>query len=321
MFEIIKKHGLQVLLLSISSIIIYQTTYYFYTLIRNRFIRKSLKGKTVLITDFSEIGSELAKTFLVHNFNIVLINSCKDLLAKKIKELEEFYAKNCQLKDEKTFIKGVVLDFNSNISTESLNTAFLAGEVDVRSIHILINNIFVNGEIKFFFEDENMENIINVNILNTLKFTKYILRNFMPVDSSEKKCIIFMGSIFGDYASPLMANFAASKAFILNFAKTLSYELETKNVNVEVIKTLFVKTESSFMGENLLCPSAAEFALSVFNTFGCRTVNAAYYIHILIYGFLYFIPEFIISAVIFTFGVLMIKGVNGEEIDVKKKDD
>lgn len=306
MFKTIKDNFIFYLIISISSIVLYITSYYFYSMIRNYFIRKNLKGKTVLITGGTKgIGKELAKLFIENNFNIIITGKNIEELINTKKELIKEYETKFQ-KQITNFIKYILIDFNKEISIKDLNIIFLNAQIEPRSIYILINTIC--NKIKppqFFLEDESIEEIININILNTLKFTKYILRNFIPTDTLNKKCIIFMGNVFGEYPSPLLSTFSASKAFLTTFSKSLSFELETTNINVEIINTLFIANKYGLMKENIICPSIKEYALSIFHTFGSKSINAAYYPHIIIYGFLYFIPEFIISSFIFTYNVLM----------------
>ncbi len=186
-----------------------------------------LKGKIALITGASTgIGKATAIELAKNGVNVVINYYSGD------KEAEEVVQKIREHGVESIAVKADVTNFDEVTKmADTIQKKF--GKVD-----ILVNNagIVKDKTLKNMTLDE-WNAVINTNLTGVFCVTKSIL----PLMSNGGR-IISMSSIIGQYGNFGQCNYAAAKAGIIGFTKSLAKELGKKKITVNAIAPGFVKT-------------------------------------------------------------------------------
>ena len=186
-----------------------------------------LKGKTALITGASRgIGEAIAIEFARNNADVI-INYYNDLKeAKKVVDKVKKYGVNS------IAVKADVSNFDEvKRMADTIRKKF-------KTVDILVNNagIVKDRTLKNMTLDE-WHAVINTNLNGVFYVTKVIL----PL-MQEGGRIISVSSIVGQYGNFGQCNYAAAKAGIIGFTKSLAKELGKKKITVNAIAPGFVKT-------------------------------------------------------------------------------
>ena len=196
---------------------------------------KLLIDKTAVITGASRgIGKGIALAFAENGCNIAFTYKSSSKEAKELeKELTGLNVKSkayrsdaSSLEDSNQLVESVVKDFNS--------------------IDILVNNAGITKDnLLMRMSEEDFDNVIKTNLKSVFNMSSAIQRLFIK---QRKGSIINIGSIVGLKGNPGQSNYAASKAGIIGFTKSLALELGSRNIRANVIAPGFIETE---MTENL----------------------------------------------------------------------
>jgi 3-oxoacyl-[acyl-carrier protein] reductase len=186
-----------------------------------------LKGKTALVTGASRgIGEAIAIEFAKNNANVI-INYYNDL-----EEAQKVVDKVKKYGVESIAVKADVSNFDEvRQMADAIQKKF--GKVDV-----LVNNagIVKDRTLKNMTEEE-WHAVINTNLNGIFYVTKLIL----PLIRDGGR-IISISSIVGQYGNFGQCNYAAAKAGIIGFTKSLAKELGKKKITVNAVAPGFVKT-------------------------------------------------------------------------------
>jgi|MGYP001377610691 3-oxoacyl-[acyl-carrier protein] reductase len=186
-----------------------------------------LKGKTALITGASRgIGESIAIEFAKNNANVI-INYYNDL-----KEAQHVVDKVKKYGVESLAVKADVSNFDEvNQMADTIKKKF--GKID-----ILVNNagIVKDRTLKNMTADEWNE-VINTNLNGVF----YVTKSILPLMEIGGR-IISISSIIGQYGNFGQCNYAAAKAGIIGFTKSLAKELGKKKITVNAVAPGFVKT-------------------------------------------------------------------------------
>lgn len=108
-------------------------------------------------------------------------------------------------------------------------------------IDVLVNNAGITKDNLFArMKKEDFEDVINVNLIGTFNVTK----NIVPIMMKQKSGrIINISSVVGISGNAGQANYAASKAGIIGFTKSLAKELGSRNILVNAIAPGFIETQ------------------------------------------------------------------------------
>ncbi|PCJ80174.1 MAG: 3-oxoacyl-[acyl-carrier-protein] reductase [Bacteroidetes bacterium] len=189
-----------------------------------------LKGKVAIITGASRgIGKAIAKSFIAQGAIVAFTYRSSE---EKAKELEK----------ELTSNGGVAKGFKSDASKMD-ETELLIKEVleEYNAIDIVVNNAGItNDTLLMRMSEEQWDSVINVNLKSCFNLTKSVLRTMLKARSGS---IINISSVVGVQGNAGQANYAASKAGILGFTKSVALELGSRNIRCNAIAPGFIETE------------------------------------------------------------------------------
>jgi len=185
----------------------------------------NLKDKKVLITGATGgIGYNLVKKFSELGSIILATGTNQDKLDKLKNEFKNITIKQFKL-DEQSKIEGFVDSSHKEL-----------GGLDV-----LINNAGITlDNLSIRLADENWKKVIDINLTSTFLMCKYSIKKMLKNKYGK---IINITSIVGHTGNLGQANYAASKAGIIGFSKSLALEYAKKKININCISPGFIKTE------------------------------------------------------------------------------
>jgi len=126
---------------------------------------------------------------------------------------------------------------------------------DYGSVDILINNAGITRDnILVRMKDEEWDDIINTNLSSVYKMSKAVLRGMIKKKSGR---IISITSVVGAMGNAGQSNYAAAKAGIMGFTKSLAREVGVRGITVNAIAPGFIETD---MTDNL--PDEKKLALT-----------------------------------------------------------
>lgn len=191
---------------------------------------KLLEGKTAIITGGSRgIGKGIVETFAKHGANVAFTYSSS-------KEAAEAIASEA----EKEGVKVRAYQSNAASFDEAQD---LAKEVleEFGSIDILINNAGITKDnLLMRISEEDFDKVIEVNLKSVFNMTKAVQRAMLK---QRKGSIINMSSVVGVKGNAGQTNYAASKAGILGFTKSVALELGSRDIRCNAIAPGFIETE------------------------------------------------------------------------------
>lgn len=189
-----------------------------------------LKGKTAIITGASRgIGRGIAKVFAEQGCHVAFTYSSsveaanaleKELIALGVKA-KGYQSNAAHFEEAQKLVESVIEDFET--------------------IDVLINNAGITKDnLLMRMGEEDFDNVIEVNLKSVFNMTKAVQRTFLK---QRKGSLIHMSSVVGVKGNAGQANYAASKAGIIGFSKSIALELGSRNIRSNVIAPGFIETE------------------------------------------------------------------------------
>ncbi len=191
---------------------------------------KSLKGKTAIITGASRgIGKGIAKEFAINGANVAFTFS------KSIEVAKEFEKELNRLGVKAVAYQSDAANYDDSIDlVEKINA-------DFDSIDILVNNAGITRDnLLMRMQEEDFNQVIKVNLNSVFNMTKAVQKTMLKQRSGS---IINMSSVVGVKGNAGQSNYAASKAGIIGFSKSIALELGSRNIRCNVIAPGFIETE------------------------------------------------------------------------------
>ena len=185
----------------------------------------NLKDKKILITGATGgIGNSLVEKF--HNLGSLIVATGTN--EEKLNKLKKKYPK--------IIVEKFKLDDHNKIE------AFVDKvHKNLNGLDVLVNNAGITlDNISLRLTEENWKKVIDINLTSTFLMCKYIIKKMLK---SKYGKIINITSIVGHTGNLGQANYAASKAGILAFSKSLALEYAKKNININCVAPGFIKTE------------------------------------------------------------------------------
>lgn len=201
---------------------------------------KILDGKTAIITGATRgIGKGVAILFAQQGANVAFTYSSSVEAANQLEsELQSFGVKAKGYQSN-----AADFDQAQQLVDEVLSTF---GNIDV-----LINNAGITKDnLLMRMSEEDFDKVVEVNLKSVFNMTKAVQRTMLK---NRKGSIINMSSVVGVKGNAGQANYAASKAGVIGFSKSVALELGSRNIRCNVIAPGFIETEmTAKLGEEVV---------------------------------------------------------------------
>ncbi|MFW5761638.1 MAG: 3-oxoacyl-[acyl-carrier-protein] reductase [Cyclobacteriaceae bacterium] len=201
---------------------------------------KLLEGKTALITGASKgIGNAIAHVYAEQGANVAFTY---------LSSVEKGQALESELQAKGIKAKGYRSDASDFKAAEELVNGVIN---DFGSLDILINNAGITKDTLLMRMTEEMwDQVMQINLKSMFNTVKAATRQLMKQKSGS---IINMSSIVGIKGNAGQANYAASKAGIIGFSKSIAIEFGSRNIRCNVVAPGFIETEmTGVLDENLV---------------------------------------------------------------------
>ncbi|MBT8306422.1 MAG: 3-oxoacyl-[acyl-carrier-protein] reductase [Maribacter sp.] len=191
---------------------------------------KFVEGKNVIITGASRgIGKGIARIFADNGANVAFTYSSsegpaleleKELTSKGVKA-KAYKSNAASFEDSEKLVAQVLEDFDG--------------------IDVLINNAGITKDnLLMRMREEDFDQVIETNLKSVFNMTKAVQRTLLK---QRHGSIINMSSVVGIKGNAGQANYAASKAGMIGFTKSVALELGSRNIRCNAIAPGFIETE------------------------------------------------------------------------------
>lgn len=191
---------------------------------------KLLQDKVAIITGATRgIGKGIALKFAEHGASVAFTYMSSEAKAKELeKELENMGVK----------AKG----YRSNAAVFSEAESLVADVMETfGTIHIVVNNAGITKDgLLMRMTEEQFDDVIHTNLKSVFNLTKASIK---PMLKNRYGSFINMSSVVGGSGNAGQANYAASKAGIEGFTKSIAQELGSRNIRSNAIAPGFIETE------------------------------------------------------------------------------
>jgi 3-oxoacyl-[acyl-carrier protein] reductase len=191
---------------------------------------KLLENKIAIVTGASRgIGEAIALKLAAHGAHVAFTYLSSE---EKAKALED------RLKGLGVRAKA----YRSNAGVFAESEAFVNDVVkEFGTVDICVNNAGISKDnLLLRLTPEQWDDVINVNLKSVFNITKHIIRPMMKAKSGS---IINMSSIIGIGGNAGQSSYAASKAGIIGFTKSIAKELGSRNIRCNAIAPGFIETD------------------------------------------------------------------------------
>lgn len=189
-----------------------------------------VKGKNIIITGASRgIGRGIALAFAAQGANVAFTYSASAGPAEALEQ--ELIALGVKAKA----YQSNAADYNAaqQLVDDVLET--------FGSIDVLINNAGITKDnLLMRMSEEDFDKVIEVNLKSVFNMTKAVQRSMLK---QRHGSLIHMSSVVGVKGNAGQSNYAASKAGIIGFSKSIALELGSRNIRSNVIAPGFIETE------------------------------------------------------------------------------
>lgn len=186
----------------------------------------SFEGKIALVTGASRgIGRAIAESLVARGARVIGTATSD----KGAADISAYLGENG---------KGYNLNVVDQASIDAVLSAIRAefGEID-----ILVNNAGITRDnLLMRMKDDEWQDILDTNLTSVFRLSKAVLRAMM-----KKHCgrIITIGSVVGTMGNAGQANYAAAKAGLIGFSKSLAREVASRGITVNVVAPGFIETD------------------------------------------------------------------------------
>jgi 3-oxoacyl-[acyl-carrier protein] reductase len=200
---------------------------------------KLLEGKTAIITGAARgIGEAIAIKFAEQGCNIAF-TYVSDSSIEKANALE----------DKLTALGVRAKAYKTNAGDYAASEIFVNDVVkEFGQIDICVNNAGISKDnLLMRMTPEQWDDVMTVNLKSVFNITKQVIRPMMKARSGS---IINMSSIIGETGNAGQSSYAASKAGIIGFTKSIAKEIGSRNIRCNAIAPGFVETDmTSYLQE------------------------------------------------------------------------
>jgi 3-oxoacyl-[acyl-carrier protein] reductase len=200
---------------------------------------KLLEGKNAIVTGAARgIGEGIAIKFAEQGCNVAF-TYVSDGSTEKAKVLEE----------KLTGMGVKAKAYQSNAGDFSACEAFVNDVLkEFGSIDICVNNAGISKDnLLLRMTPEQWDDVMQVNLKSVFNMTKLVIR---PMMKARNGSIINMSSVIGEMGNAGQSSYAASKAGIVGFTKSIAKELGSRNIRCNAVAPGFVETDmTSYLKE------------------------------------------------------------------------
>jgi 3-oxoacyl-[acyl-carrier protein] reductase len=134
--------------------------------------------------------------------------------------------------------QGRVVDVANGAAVEALIDGIAK---DLGAVSILVNNAGITRDnLLMRMKDEDWQAILDTNLTSVFRTSRAVLRGMMK---ARRGRIINIASVIGLTGNPGQANYAAAKAGIIGFSKSLAREIGSRGITVNVVAPGFIETD------------------------------------------------------------------------------
>ncbi len=186
----------------------------------------SFEGKIALVTGASRgIGRAIAEKLVAGGATVIGTATSE----KGAEAISEYLGENG---------KGIALNVVDSASIEQVLATIRAefGEID-----ILVNNAGITRDnLLMRMKDDEWQDILDTNLTSVFRLSKAVMRAMMKKRFGR---IITIGSVVGTMGNAGQANYAAAKAGLIGFSKSLAREVASRGITVNVVAPGFIETD------------------------------------------------------------------------------
>lgn len=187
-----------------------------------------LSNKNVFVTGSTRgIGLAIAHRFASLGANVVL-NGRSAISDELLAQFSDYGVK----------VIGVSGDVSDNADAKRMVEEAIE---TLGSVDILINNAGITKDgMALRMSEEDFESVLKINLTGTFNMTQAVLK---PMTKARAGAIINLSSVVGLTGNAGQANYAASKAGVIGFSKSIAREVAARNVRINVIAPGFIESD------------------------------------------------------------------------------
>ena len=181
------------------------------------------------IRDRRGIGRSICESFAENGCNVAFTyNSSKEAAENLVEELKKYDVK--------------VKSYKSDASDHDKSVELIDNVIsDFERIDVLVNNAGITKDnLLMRMSPSDFKDVVNVNLGSVFNLTKSSIRIFLK---QKEGSIINISSIVGVKGNAGQSNYAASKAGIIGFSKSIALELGSRNIRCNVVAPGFIETD------------------------------------------------------------------------------
>ncbi len=188
----------------------------------------SFKNKVVLVTGGSRgIGKAMAQAFAQQEATVIVIGRNAEYVHQTATEIVQ----------KGGVAHGYACDVTEVQQVQETVNKLLDKH---RCIDILVNNAGITRDnLLFYINDQDWDEVLKVNLKGTFNVTKVVAKAMLKAKQGK---IINISSIIGIIGNVGQANYAASKAGIIGFSKSVAKELAARGITVNVVAPGYIRT-------------------------------------------------------------------------------